>query len=357
MKLILTVAFLAILSVSPALAQDLSEFKRILIADHGRIKPLDSFSKTLSLKISGQSKNHNQWLFESLFEPERANTKDFFLIENPELQEALGLVKTKKRFSFNELDSASQKLFELSKQIADKDEKEYTMFDKQLINLRTNFYSFINITNSLLFSIENKAFTVSNELQSELSLGSTTNSLYDILQASEKLSDQVAKIDTSKSNISNYQKDLLELSLTLYAWVENFKNFDDTFISETKLSIIPNTQEDNQWLSPWQVIFQPSKETNTYLWLLSEAQKNYKDSSNLNQKLKEFNQKVLKEIKHKAVFVEAEILYNTLNPFKYALIFYLLAIVSLVLSLKNKKKTCLIQLSYWLWVKQSWSNT
>ncbi len=341
MKLILTVAFLAILSVSPALAQDLSEFKRILIADHGRIKPLDSFSKTLSLKISGQSKNHNQWLFESLFEPERANTKDFFLIENPELQEALGLVKTKKRFSFNELDSASQKLFELSKQIADKDEKEYTMFDKQLINLRTNFYSFINITNSLLFSIENKAFTVSNELQSELSLGSTTNSLYDILQASEKLSDQVAKIDTSKSNISNYQKDLLELSLTLYAWVENFKNFDDTFISETKLSIIPNTQEDNQWLSPWQVIFQPSKETNTYLWLLSEAQKNYKDSSNLNQKLKEFNQKVLKEIKHKAVFVEAEILYNTLNPFKYALIFYLLAIVSLVLSLKNKKKLAL----------------
>jgi ABC-type transport system involved in cytochrome c biogenesis permease subunit len=339
MRIILFLTAFLLVTINNCSAQDLRQFKRILIADQGRIKPLDSFSKTLSLKISGQSKNHNEWLYEALLEPEKANEKDFFLIENPELKEALNLDKKKKRFSFNELDKASKKLFELARQIAPKEEKDLTLFDKQVIVLRTNFYAFINITNAFLYSIENKAFTTDSSVASKLNLGSSQNSLYDILQVSEELSTEIAKIDTNKDELSALEQGLLKLSMSVYAWVENFKNFDDTFVSETRFSIIPISK--NEWLSPWQVIFNPKKETNSYLRLLSEAQKNYKDPKIFNEKLKDFNKKTLKAIDYKSFFVEAEILYNKLNPFKFALIFYLIAIISIGVTIKIKSQIAL----------------
>lgn len=333
MRLLLASLVMILMSIGSSQAQDLSQFKRILIADQGRIKPLDTFSKTLSLKISGQSKDHNQIIFEALYEPEKANKRDLFLIQNPEVKEALGLSKEKKRFSFNEIDKVSQKLFELSRQVAQKKKDDLSVFDEQVINLRSNFYAFINITNAFLYSIENRAFTISTELQNRLELNSTKNSLYDILQKSEELSSEIASIDTDSTIRSELEKEMLKLSLAVYAWVENFKNFDDTFISETRFSIIPTSE--NEWLHPWQVIFNPKKETNGYLWFLSEAQKVYTKPDLLNQKLKHFNEKVSSKIGHSPILVEAEILYNTLNPFKYALIFYLFAIIAIIISKRN----------------------
>lgn len=325
----LAFTFLILLSsYLPAFAQNLSEFKRVLIADQGRVKPIDSFSKTLLLKISGQSKDHNEWLYQSLFNTEEANKKDLFLIENPELKEALSLDTKKKRFSFNEIETASKKLFELSRQIAQKSSKDdESIFDQQVINLRENFYAFINITNTFLFSFKNPAFALSKELKDALGLESSENSLYDILQKSDLLSTKIAQINTQSSNISDLEKQFLELSLAVYAWVENFRNFDDIFISDTRFSIIPS--KENQWLSPWQVIYQPNKETKSFLWQLSQIQKTHANPSSFNQNLKSFNEKVRAQTGISKLIIEAEILYNTLNPFKFALIFYLLAIGSL----------------------------
>jgi cytochrome c-type biogenesis protein CcsB len=345
LKRFLLAILLIILNCHNLEAKNLSQFKRILIADQGRIKPLDSFSKSLLLQISGQSKGHIEWLAESLFKPELANKKNLFLIENPELKEALKLDQKRKRFSFNEIESVSQKLFELTRQIASKEEKDYSLLDKQVLILRANFYSYINITNVFLYSIPNNAFTVSDELRDELLLESNRNSLYDILQKLDILSTKISQINNKNQEMNISQKGLVELSLAVYAWVENFKNFDDTFISETRFCIIPKVTETTEWQSPWQVIYNPSKNTKSYLWLLSQIQKNYDNNKEFNKNIQEFNEKVIKDIKHNKIFIEAEIFYNAINPFKYALLFYLVTIISLVFSIYTKSMNYKLALS------------
>jgi ABC-type transport system involved in cytochrome c biogenesis permease subunit len=345
LKRFLLAILLLILNCHNLEAKDLSQFKRILIADQGRIKPLDSFSKSLLLQISGQTKGHIEWLAESLFKPELANKKNLFLIENPELKEALKLDQKRKRFSFNEIERVSQKLFELTRQIASKEEKDYSLLDKQVLILRANFYSYINITNVFLFSIPNNAFTVSDELRDELLLESNRNSLYDILQKSDILSTRISEINNKNQEMNIVQKGLIELSLAVYAWVENFRNFDDTFISETRFCIIPKVTETTEWQSPWQVIYNPSKNTKSYLWLLSQTQKNYDNDKEFNKNILEFNEKVIKDIKYNKIFIEAEIFYNAINPFKYALLFYLVTILSLLFSIYTKSTNYRLALS------------
>jgi ABC-type transport system involved in cytochrome c biogenesis permease subunit len=324
---------LLLLIVFTSLAANASEFKRILIADQGRIKPLDSFSKTLLLKISGNTKNHNHWLKEALFEPEKANQREIFRLQNPDLKEALNLETKKKLFSFNEIEKTSSDLFKICSQIANKKEEELNAFDRQALNLRQNFYSYINVTNAFLYNFDNQNFTISAEVRDSLGLDSTENSLYKILQKSARLSDLIEKINTN-SNLTSSEKELIDLSLKVYSWVENFKNFDDTFISETKFNIIPLNK--NEWLTPWQVIFKPNKETNAMLWFLSDVQNSYQDKQNFNSKLKAFNNKVLEDIGYKKLYVESEILYNAINPFKYAMIFYLLGFLLIALSYYQK---------------------
>ena len=322
LKVLITLA----LSFSFLQVQALDQFKRILIADQGRIKPFDSFSKSTLLKISGQSKKHNQWLKEALFRPQDANEKDVFLIENPELKEALNLDLKKKRFSFNELDKVSEKLFKLSTQ-----EAGSGLLQKQIEILKSNFDSYLNITNSFLFAIENPAFTVSQATQKALTLEKQKNSLYNIITKSQELSEAIAQVNTN-NNVSKEQKDLLDLSLRVFSWVENFKSFDEIFKSSSKLSII--SLDKNNWLNPWQAIYQKDSDAKASLWLLNQAYLNRVNQEAFNQTLKLYNKQILENSNYSSLLIEAEILYNKLNPFKYALIFYFIAFILLFI-LKN----------------------
>ena len=337
MRQILSFISIFFLSITVAQAQNLNAFKRILIADNGRIKPLDSFSKTKLLEYSGRSKNHNQWLFETLFFPEKSNEKDIFLIENPDLRNALNLDENKKRFSFNELEKASRKLYKLSDQITqEKEEKDFSLLEKQIVNLKSNFNSYLNINNSFLFAIENPAFTLSARNAQKLNL-KEKNSLYKVLEQAGLLSAAIEDLDIKKNDFQEAEAELMGLSLTLYKWIENFRIYDENFNTEAKFSIIPSKKT---WLSTWETIYMPNNEEKAYLWHLNQIYEN-RDNNSFNEKIKTFNQKVLKQVNYKKIQIELEILYNQLNPFKLAVIFFFLALCLLLRSTQLSYILCL----------------
>ena len=77
--------------------------------------PMDSYARNLLLSISGKStfdrKPASQWLARVLFTPEETRGDAIFLINNPEVVEALGLeAHGRGRYSFAQLQPALAEL-------------------------------------------------------------------------------------------------------------------------------------------------------------------------------------------------------------------------------------------------------
>ena len=84
---------------------DVRGFSRLPVLEGGRIKPLDSFARNSLLVIRGQQSlpvdkhriTASQWLLDSLFRPEAADTYKAFVIDDPDVLGLLGLERGKER--------------------------------------------------------------------------------------------------------------------------------------------------------------------------------------------------------------------------------------------------------------------
>ena len=136
---------------------DFNEFGRIAIQSEGRVKPIDTFAKYLLIRFSGKSKVNSEkatdWFASLIFDPESSANKKIFLINNPEVLEALNVEADKhRRYSFKDLEPGIDKLFELSSTAYEVPEKERSSIEKEFIRVFTNLNSYIQLSNSLLFN-------------------------------------------------------------------------------------------------------------------------------------------------------------------------------------------------------------
>jgi len=75
--------------------KDFSNFKKIPVLDNGRLKPLDTFARNLLTQFSGKDHYANQeasvWLASLFFDPAATLNDRIFLINNPDIPQALGI--------------------------------------------------------------------------------------------------------------------------------------------------------------------------------------------------------------------------------------------------------------------------
>ena len=81
--------------------KDFSNFKKIPVLDSGRLKPLDTFARSLLTQFSGKDHYEKQeasaWLASLFFNPDATLNDKIFLINNPDIAVALGITPQQDR--------------------------------------------------------------------------------------------------------------------------------------------------------------------------------------------------------------------------------------------------------------------
>ncbi len=335
-------------SLKPVKVRSLDMFKRIPVLNQGRIKPLDSYAKSLLLQLSGrqsyQKEEAAEWLARFLFSPRTTYDDKIFLINNPDILEALKVKPDKhRRYSYHQLEPGYEKLKELAMAIESIDEKMRSTADKEIQRVYGNMVLYIQLSGAAAYAFPHPDFTIDSTLtrkQLGLPEQQTQYSFYDMLEISDtlsKVSEPLAK--KPEAEWSEQEKDAARILGGLSFWSEHYAN--------CPLGLIPSqSHDDEHWQSPMDTIlsgfFDPSyKETVKNMRGMSIA---YWNGSQIEFDIsaKAFIGSVKKLSSPKEEKVTAkiplEIFYNKSNFFFWAKLFYLFGFFVFLFSLISNNK-------------------
>lgn len=151
---------LAILFILPALlpadGSFLNPFKRMLILENGRQKPMDTFARNLLKQFSGRSTFSGQeastWLARVLFTPGQTLDDKIFLLNHPDVPAALGIPgQGRQRFSFSQINPVFNRLQQLAMQADQLDEKSRSPVENEILRLAVNIHVYTSLLNAFNF--------------------------------------------------------------------------------------------------------------------------------------------------------------------------------------------------------------
>lgn len=347
-SLILTIACLIFcLSTNPAQAKqklDLQEFKKITIVKDGRMKPMETYARNLLLRFSGKTSIERrpavEWLAELIFQPEQTYDLKVFLINNPEVLEAIGVEPdAHRKYSFNELKLGMEKLIDYASTAMTKEEKDRTNLEKEFLRVFFNFHAMVQVMNSTLVTKKHEDFKVSEQTRNMLQLESKENSLFNILIKANEIGSLLESLDT-RNSFELEGNELLGLSLNLYSWIENHNSYSSLFNDKESLSIFPVACKQGKscsWLSSWDLILEENSGIESNLKSLEKISRAYisADQSSFDSEIKKFKQDVKSNLSKNQIRppqTQVELFYNMLNPFLKAKLLYGFAFLAIMLS-------------------------
>jgi len=140
---------------------DLEGFARLPVLEGGRVKPVDSFARTTLLAVrskqtvpvDGKTLSATQWLLDSAFKPEAADTYLAFVVDDPEVLGLLGIPQEKSRyFAYWQIEPKRE---EVSKQAAAADQvpsPRRSRFQSALLNLDHRLTLYERVKNTFMLS-------------------------------------------------------------------------------------------------------------------------------------------------------------------------------------------------------------
>lgn len=334
-------------NLKPKQVRSLDALKSVAVLNQGRIKPFETFAKTFLLQLSGRDHYKKQsaleWMAKFLFAPRSTYNDKVFLVNHPEILEALKVKPVKNRkYSYNQLNAGYEKLEELARVISQIDDKKQSVVDKEILRVFSNVVLYSRLSGAFTFALAHPDFTLNSpETVKALGLpeGQTEFSYYDILNKSHVL----AKLAHERSKLkdvafSPLQKDTANLLSAMSFWEQHY--------AQCPFGLIPSLSvEDEQWMSPMDTIligFQVP-EYQEEIKHLRDAAVAYWNGEQLafNAALRLYNESTVKRIsakERKAVSkIPMELFYNRFNGLFWAGMFYSLGLLVFLLSLFSEK--------------------
>lgn len=235
--------------------RSVSVFKRIPILDNGRIKPLDTYARTLLVQFSGRQSFKGKpavaWLARLVFSPDLAKADKIFLINNPAIPAELGINADKhRRYSFAELEPHLDQLTDLAQAAQNIPEKERDVVDAEVIRVFSNLRTYVDLSHVFQFAFPTTDFTVTDPQVAE-QLGfpreQTQFSFLDVALAAEPLLKAMDDLQSKDSNRWTPQDQMIVgLVANLFRWSQVYKDLP--------LTIVPVGNEQGTWISPWDAI-------------------------------------------------------------------------------------------------------
>ena len=342
---------------------DLGPLQRIVVVEGGRTMPLDSYARFTLLRLSGRRSYDRrpaiEWLARVLFTPNETHDDDIFVVDNPEVIDAMGLEsRGRDRYSLSFLLPGLGELERLAEDAGAISEDNRTIVEREILRLWNNVGLYANLLSSFAFTYPHRDFQVDDAAVAELLglPGAGTYSYLDIALRRAELREAATAAGLAHAASGAFSRSdglLLRLSESLAAWQGNFVGLP--------LAVIPvagaggaggvGSVGSVQWLTPWQALdgqrpgslrAEQRRALEAELLALRDLQVAYIEGRELRFGLaaRQFADSVQRrtaaelEIKNPAL----EILYNRSNPYLAARVAYGAGLLLLGLSFLGFRK-------------------
>lgn len=353
----LFILFGALASFAPARAEitDYEDFASLPVQDGGRVMPMDSFARLRMLQFSGKStfnkKPAIEWLAKMIFDPQNCQTDAVFLVNNPEVLEAMGLSQLEgRRFSYDELRPGLDKLRELAAAAHEHEDSDRSPLEKEFIRIYYNITTFASLGASFRFAIPHPDFTVTNTaLRAKMNLpeGQESFSFFDIYQRAHQFAPEIQKISEKPSDTwTAEESDMFALSSTLFNW--------NRYYQGVPIPMLPvNAHGEEQWVSPWDKLSfgVPDEDSTREITRLQDMARAWVDGRNIDFKMAAHD--VVRSVTGRAeqsrelTHTGLEIRYNRFDPFYRAQVLYGIAfLLSLVAVMREKRSLRLATIAF-----------
>ena len=145
------------LAFADIIDKDFKSFKSVPVLDEGRLKPLDTFARSLLTQFSGKDHYEKQgasaWMAELLFNPDSTINQKIFQINNPDIATALGIsTEEHRRYTPGQLQKSYRKLAELQDAARKIPEKERSLVEAEIIRVFQNINIYADLSRAFAFS-------------------------------------------------------------------------------------------------------------------------------------------------------------------------------------------------------------
>ncbi|HMO03668.1 MAG TPA: cytochrome c biogenesis protein CcsA [Kiritimatiellia bacterium] len=303
------------------------------VLEGGRVMPLDTYARLKLLQFSGKStiagESALSWFARLAFAPETVETQRVFMINHPEVTEALGIDPGERRwFSFAEMHTGIGKLHEMAAKAFEIADEERSPVEKEILRVYHNITQYAELSQAFLFALPHRDFAVTNPVINEklgLPPAEQGYSFLDIFLRGFRLAELMQGVEALKmSELDEVQREALRLSAALFQWSQHHRALP--------VAMIPlHGHGSEEWVSPWDVLALGinTPEVRQEVAHLQDVVRHYAAGQQLEFDLAAhtFERSVLRRahdsrgVRH----LDLELLYNQWDTFYRAKLFYGLA--------------------------------
>ncbi|HON11600.1 MAG TPA: cytochrome c biogenesis protein CcsA, partial [Chitinispirillaceae bacterium] len=315
---------------------------KIIILDNGRKKPLDTFARNKLRQFSGKAAVEGSdaihWLARVVFNTQYADNDLVFLINNPDVADALGISpRPKRRYSFSELHGAMAELDELSSRILKNPPESWSQFDREIIRTSRNLREYISLRSSFSFFEARSELGITDSTLSSIlriPVNQPLSYVY-LLSRSGALAEQMVAIQ--KGGLDS----LTPGEASLVRLVGNMREMESV-TENPPPHIIPETGPNGEiWFSFWgylnryrsAAVYQKSFSVmkRMYHWYRKGNQ------SEFDKSVREYISLVKNSVSGDIKIPDPtlELIYNRVNPFFYSKVLYGIAALLSILALST----------------------
>ncbi|HLP42769.1 MAG TPA: cytochrome c biogenesis protein CcsA [Fibrobacteria bacterium] len=243
----------------PGSLRKVGALSAVAILHEGRLKPMETFARHVLLQFSGRTRYDKQSALEVmariLFAPEMTGDYKIFLINNPEMVEALKVTPEKRRkYSFRQLEKSLPKLQELAEKADAVEAEKRDLVQKEVLRTYSNLVAYLNLTRTFSYALPSPAFTIQlAETKVRLGLPSdrTAFSFWDLMSRAPHIAAVLEEVgDRPMNQRSGLEQEVIALSQAMYMSSQS--------LSQSSLKVLPPPgATDAGWLSPPEALAVP----------------------------------------------------------------------------------------------------
>ncbi|HKP95960.1 MAG TPA: cytochrome c biogenesis protein CcsA [Fibrobacteria bacterium] len=212
-------------STPPASVDKVGVLEAVPVLHEGRLKPMITYARHMLLQFSGrtgyQKSSAMQVMAHLLFTPELAGDYRIFLINNPEVAEALGVAPEKhRRYTFRQLEKALPKLQELAEKANALPDEKRDLVQKEVLRVFGNLVEFVNITRTFAYALPNPAYAVrmpETRRQLDLKPDVARYSFWDLMTSAQAIAKILEGIgDRGEADRTPMEREIISLSQAMY---------------------------------------------------------------------------------------------------------------------------------------------
>lgn len=336
-------------SAHPLSLKKISALEAVPVMHEGRLKPMITYARNMLLQFSGithyEKYSAVQVMAQILFTPESVGDFKLFLINNPDVPQALGVTADKhRRYSFNMLEKSLPKMEELAQKASTIEEEKRDLVQKEILRTFQNLVEFVNLSRTFSYALPNPIYTLHlPETKNELGLTPHDSifSFWDLMSSAQAIAKVLENIGTRPDSLrSPMEKEIISLSQSMY--------YNSQTLHASPFHIFPSAAAAQNggpgFASPAELLVSPEQMQSYHVEIAAwaAAVKAYRNANqndfdtNIKSYLTAMDTRAYEPLSHTQF--NLEILYQKVEPFFWSLVAYWISLLAIFTFFLLRKK-------------------